>query len=306
MFAEERRPVNSLFNKVVERAADAGTLAKSLAEGGVRYVTTAVNGIEVLGSIYAFSSKDVERDETHYLLIPFPHPDNSYVVYTKRVIPPGVGITNSLPKARIFHVPDASGQAILEKQLITKAIENGLVESVGQSDFADRLETLAEQIDQQTEKVSGGLLLIGGAVAFVNPLLGIGIAAKGLLPSVGAKATKAGASLIGDKLRAWNKAKRESRSLKEAKKNVRRLKPQVYTNPLIQSLDAIVTNESDSYDPLLDERNWIDAFDEFRYFEITLEAISEVYSEIMERKNESSLSSSYRSWIKYLVALRDT
>jgi hypothetical protein len=45
------------------------------------------------------------------------------------------------------------------------------------------------------------LLIIGGAAAFANPIIGAGIAAKALFPSLGDKASKLGLNFDGKKLR---------------------------------------------------------------------------------------------------------
>jgi hypothetical protein len=48
---------------------------------------------------------------------------------------------------------------------------------------------IADEIDYKSNLVSGGLLIIGGAIAITNPLLRMGGAANSLLPSLGAKLT---------------------------------------------------------------------------------------------------------------------
>ena len=52
--------------------------------------------------------------------------EGAFAVYTKRVLPPDTGPTNSLPKARIFHVPDESGMAAIERELIDRLARAGI------------------------------------------------------------------------------------------------------------------------------------------------------------------------------------
>ena len=295
--------MNDLFNKLVGAANDAGALAKSLVDSGVKHVTTAFKGIRIFGSISAMPSENLERDETHYLLVPYPDPNDHYAVFSKRVLPPDTGITNSLPKVRIFHVPDKSGRKALEREIIDKAVEDAVGDEEGQSDFADRIEKFADMVDRETEKVSGGILLIGGAVALVNPLVGVGIAAQSIWPSLGTKASKFGASIFGDKLRARNKSKEEEKARKEAEKDVKKLKPEIFENPLIRHLDAVITNQSDDHDPLLQNKVWVEEFEDYRFFAVTIEAIAEVYEEVVGGKEDFYLDPRILKWIRHLSEL---
>ncbi len=300
--------MNPLIEKWAKGASDAGALAKSIAESGIKSVSSAICGVRIFGSIHAQTSDEMQRDETHYLLVPFPGADSSYVVYTKRIIPAGVGANNSLPKARIFHVPDESGRKILEAQLLDRAVSvsghSGAGE--GESEIADRLDELAAQIDEQTQSVTGGLVLIGGTVAFINPLVGLGIAASSLLPAIGGKTTKAGAGLIGDKLRARDKARKNSESLELARKEINKLDPELFHNPLLNSIDALITNELADYDPFIDSRNQVDSFENFRYYELTAVAVSEVYGDVLKKKKlKGSLSPMSRKWIEHLSSMAE-
>jgi hypothetical protein len=291
------------LQKLVETASDTKALATSIGQAGIQCVQGLLGGIPLISSISALSSDYADRDETHYLLIPIPDGTDPYTVFTKRVIPEGLGITNSLPKARIFHIPDESGKDLLERALISQALTDA--ENRGSSDMADRLDIFADEIDREAAKISGGLILIGGAVAFINPILGIGIAANGLLPSVGAKASKFGIGYVTDKLRKWNQSTTQGRIVKEAQQELKRLKPELYLNPLLQSVDALVTNPNTRFDPFLTDRNWIAEFPSHRYFKVTLDGIAQTYSQQMQRNNSSPLSDTARHWISHLIELNE-
>lgn len=282
---------------------DVSALAKSIAESGVQHLQSAVQGTRLLASISVASPKGVERDETHYLLLPYPGLDDPYVVFTKRMIPEGVGITNSLPKVRVFHVPDASGNRVLEDTLVSQSLKGADLDT--ESEFADRLELLAEDIDRETERISGGLVLVGGAIAFINPLVGIGVAAHGLLPSVGAKASKAGADYVGKKIREWNKGAAEARVRKEVRREIKQFNREIFPNPLLQSLDAVITNPDVEFDPILSDRDWVREYDDFRYFRVTVEAVAQAYEPILNRYERTELSPLALQWIAHLAELSE-
>ncbi|MDQ8189029.1 hypothetical protein [Roseibacillus persicicus] len=293
--------MNELLQKLTERASDAGELAKSLTESSLKSVNEVFRGTPLFGALSATATENAEFDETHYLLVPLWGSERAHAIYTKRILPPDIGATNSLPKLRVFHVPDEAGKELLEQELIQQAVSEKAQTVTGSSEFADLLDQVADQIDNETQKLSGGLLIIGGAVALVNPLVGIGIAVKGLLPSVGAKASKAGAGLIGNKLRDWNKQTSLSKARKESSRQVRKLKPQLFTNPLIRSLEAIATEPGTSFDPSFDPRNWIDQFERPHYHLLTEEAIREIYRDHLPTANLTNYQQSHLEWVRSII-----
>lgn len=294
--------MDRLLRKLSDSSADAVELAKSVVDSGIQSVSGLLGGVRVFSSLTAMSPDEIERDETHYVLVPIESEDAKHAIYTKRVLPPDIGVTNSLPKVRIFHLPDRSGQELIEHQLVSEHVDGNLAKA-GESEFADVLDRFAEQIDRESNRVTGGLLLIGGAVAFLNPLVGLGIAAKSLLPSLGAKATQAGVDFVGGKFRKRSHEQAKLKLEKEAGKKLRKGKVEIFENPLIRSLEAVVTNPSDSYDPFLDRRNWVDEFDSHQYYTITIEAIREVYADAQqERGKRPALNELHLRWVEYLGA----
>jgi hypothetical protein len=200
------------LQKLVETASDAKVLAASIGQAGIQYVQGLLGGIPLVSSISALSLQNVDRDETHYLLIPFPD-------------------------------------------------------------------------------------------AFINPVLGAGIAAKGLLPSVGAKASIVGIGYVSEKLRKWNQSTTEARITKEAQREVKRLKPELFHNPLLQSVDALLTNPNAAYDPFFAGRNWVAEFPSHRYFKVTVDGIAQTYNDVSEWEKCPSLSNTARQWITHLIEL---
>lgn len=290
--------MNDLLKRLADRASDAGALARSITASGVQSVSEVFGITRIFGALTATSAEQAEYDETHYILVPLLGVQRRYAVYTKRILPPDTGATNSLPKARIFHVPDETGRKLIEQELVENLVIERIDPKSSSSEFADTLEKVADQIDKETSKISGGLLLVGGAVACVNPVLGVGIAVNGLLPSIGAKASKASAEYVGGKLRNWNRSSSESKLRKSASEEVRRLKPTIYPNPILRSLDAIATNPRTDFDPAFDRRNWFDQFESFHYYTATAEAIHEVYQGWFESIDLGAYQASHIQWIR--------
>ncbi len=292
-------PLNAFLNKLSSSAADAGSFAKGLVESGVRSVSEAFRGIPLFRSLDAHASADLERDETHYLLVPVG--EGAYSIYVKRALPPDVGASNSLPKARLFHLPDSAAREELERKLVEMLAGEKGDEGGGESEFGDTLEGLADQFDKAADEISGGLLVIGGMVAIANPLLGVGIAAKALLPQIGTKAAKSGAGLVASKLRDRNAAKAAAKAGREAEKEVEKLKPQLFTNPLLRRLEIELTNPDAAVDPALDHRAWPDQFPAARHYEITVEAIREVYADALGAGMASG-GDRHLAWLEEVVA----
>lgn len=198
----------------------------------------------MMGSLRLFSSTQVDaakgnpaQDETHYFLVPT---NDGYVLAERRRLPDGVGTVNSLPKVRIFHVHDLAGVTVLEEQLLGKLSAAQRQQPGWDADLAKRLETIGEEIDQQSFWVTGGLAVIGGAVAMANPLLGIGIAAKALLPGLVSKITKMGLHTVADSVRSLGDSWRDRSARNKAESEIKRLKPQIVVDPVLQFMDRQV------------------------------------------------------------------
>ena len=194
-----------------------------------------------------------ERDETHYFLVPFSPAPAGFALSVERALPSSAGPVNSLPKVRIFHLHDAAARGTLEDLLRGTLAADAMNDLPAGSELADRLDRMAEAIDSQTEKVTGGLLVIGGLVAIANPLLGVGIAAKALLPSVASVAGKGAVDFVSDKLRSRAESARRSEAQEKASDEIKRLKPEVFINPLLRVLHTALHAPEPDHDPCLEE-----------------------------------------------------
>lgn len=211
-------------------------------------------------------------DETHYLLVPTV--DGGHSVFVKRVLPEARAATTTV---RIFHVshPEAD-RHLLEQQLLEQHLlpTPPLPESESESPLADALDKLADDVDDQTRKVTGGLLVIGGTVAvLVNPLAGAAIAAKALVPALGIKAASSAADYLSGQLRDLKRRSRRKERRKAAEKTLERLKPRIFHNPLLAALSVSASDAPDLV-AIREGAGW----PEETYPMVTVEAIREVYS----------------------------
>ena len=298
--------VNEHLKGLLEKAKSAGDLAEGLAKEGLRNVSSAWQGVGLFRSLSALTVADLEKDETHYLLIPFFGDEaatSAFVLFSKRVIPEGHGATNSLPKERIFHLSDLSAEERLREQLtLAIAVSGKKKQGTGVVELADRLEALAEQVDQETEKLSGGFLLVGGLTTLLNPIVGVGMMASGILPAITGKLTKSGAAAAGGQLRDWSEKRANQKSEKSARGEVAKLKPQVFVNPILKELEAVLTNPTGREDPLLEGKGWQEGFPNHRYFAVTAEGVGAVYEDCLKDR-QSPLSPAIKAWLKHLAEM---
>ena len=289
--------MNEVIKKLAESSEDVKSFAFKLKESGLQSVKGAVSNFGVVRSLFA-GKNDSERDETHYFLLPDFTGERAGLIYTTRVLPEGAPADNKLPKARIFHLAKGAGterlEALLEeetKHLLSKT------EQASESDLADSLERFAEKIDEESNSITGGIMLVGGVVTFFNPLVGIGISLAGWAASLGSKASVVGTEYLSSKIRQWTEAKTEKELSEKACEVVRSLKPQIFENPVISSLERIDFKKSGDYDPFIDSENWIDAFTPRYYHGLTMSAVRNVYD---NGDSLESLWQVHRSWIESL------
>lgn len=290
------------LGKLLKGAQSAAEMTETLAREGISSVQCGWQGMGLFRALSALSVPDLEKDETHYLLIPRPVASGEgveFTLFSKRVIPEGYGANNSLPKERVFHLSDESVEDRLRSQLTESLIAREGESGGGDPlDLAGRLEALAEEVDKETDKVSGGMLIVGGLTTLINPVAGIGMMASGVLPKIGGKLVRSGASLAGDQLRDWSQKRME----KKVSSEVERLKPLIFINPILQRLEAVLTNPTEQDDPLLEKLDWGEGFLYHRYLQVTAEGLGEVYEDSLKKK-KGALSAPVKTWLKSLAEL---
>ncbi|MDA7614431.1 hypothetical protein N8586_04790 [Verrucomicrobiales bacterium] len=172
--------------------------------------------------------------------------------------------------------------------------------------------------------MSCGLIVIAGVVAVSNPLLGVGIAAKSLLPSLGAKFSSEGWRHVGEKLKRRQTAQTEKDSVKGAEKELRSVRAEVIVNPLLQPLEKALVTSVNEFDPLATLMNLASSLPVplagwssfvtacpargMAWYQMTARAIDQVYREIKLREfSKANLGPEDLRWLKTLRAFqRDT
>jgi hypothetical protein len=287
-------------DKIVNTAQDVKELASRLVADGASFLRSSIGSLPLItGTRVMEISGDLPADETHYFLVPFRSAPDGYAVSIQHALPEGYGLANDLPKVRIFHLPSGSARERMEEILVRNLGKKYREENAADanSEIAGRIERIAAEIDKQSERVTGGLLVIGGVVAIANPLLGVGIAAKALFPSVGSKVTNEALRFVSEKLRISAKRGADEKAAQVAATEVEKLKPVVHTNPLLALLETAVSNDSPDFDPSAQHCD----LDRFRM--ITTRAIVQTYADILAMEtppNEARLHGYDIGWLRAL------
>ena len=301
------------ITKWIHQAKDLGFSALSQASSalgsGVGFVKSAIGQAWLFGSTESSSSYDYERvDEKHYLLMPDRRSDTGYSLYVMRCLPDGVPPINDLPKHRLFHLPNEHAIPTVEHILLADARETAEGAPISAHSVGSRLNDIADQIDRLDGKVFGGVLLIGGLVALINPLAGAAVAAKALIPSFGMLLSKYGLKYASDAANSREMAKRIRNAEKEVLGQFRGAGTQSIVNPLLMQLDrALETSEVD-YDPILDfnaDEISFGELDRDRLFKLTCQAIANTYDDVVEDRSSWEQAKLGPEDIRYLKLLRE-
>jgi len=273
----------------LKQATDLGwsafTQATKTIGAGYGFVRESVGGLWLFGSTESSDSYDDQHvDEKHYFLIPFRASEMDCTLYSMRCLPTGVPPVNDLPKRRIFHLPsEHAGQAV--EQLLKQQARDSLETApADEKAVGSRLIGLADQVDRLDDKVFNGVLLIGGLVALINPLVGAGIAAKALLPSLGILLSKFGLKYAGESLNSWTLEKKIRSAEKDVLQQFRGADTESLINPLLVQLDRALETSEMQFDPLLDvdfEQADYGQRDQRRMIQLSCRAITNVYQDIL-------------------------
>jgi hypothetical protein len=297
--------MNWIPDKVVSTAQEVKDFALRLVSGGCEFVRSSVGALPLFAGTQAYQAEeDLAADETHYFLVPLRTVPEGYATSVQRAVPAGQGLENDLPKRRIFHLPALSARGTLEAILTADLAKTNLSGEDAESELGERLERIADEIDKQAERVTGGLLLIGGAVAIANPLVGVAIAAKALFPAIGSRISHHALKYFGGKFRASAKRGAQAAADKKAAQTVKRLEPQLFINPLLGVLEAAVAEADPQHDPhavMPDEET---AGDGRRVRLLTARAITQCYADLLalpEPPGAANLHAPDIAWLRSLA-----
>ncbi len=198
-----------------------------------------LGGIPFFGATATSEAYDhTKLDEKHYFLVPDLESEQGFSLYVLRCLPVGVPPINDLPKRRLLHMPSEHALPMLQEIVIKDARETAKNESCPSNFISNNLTSLIDEIDNVDGKVFNGVLLLGGLVAFVNPLAGAAVAMKALLPSVGLILSKYGLKFASETATNIDIANQIRKAEKDVKKQFKHASTISVINPLLHHLDA--------------------------------------------------------------------
>lgn len=268
------------FDKAVDAVKEGIEQTTAMVSKPLEVVTSSIGKIPYFGALLtAGEGEEQQFDEKHYFVIPFRQSEIGYSLHSIRCLPKDVPPINDLPKKRIFHVPNEETDELVKTLLLETAAIAPPEKEEGDR-LGDPLMNLADQIDQVDGKVTNGILLIGGLVAFLNPLVGAGIAAKALIPGLAGAVSKFGLRSVGkvandmqlnsDIRQAENEVLMEFKGSETVK----------LLNPVIRELEMSLNTSESEHDPLLSfdfETVTFDGAPDRRLLRLTCQAITNQY-----------------------------
>ncbi|MGB0581658.1 MAG: hypothetical protein ACPGVU_18330 [Limisphaerales bacterium] len=235
------------FDKAVNAVKE--TIESAVLSKPLDMVTASVGKLPYLGVLLVSGPEEEQQyDEKHYFVIPYRASEAGYALHSFRCLPNDVPPINDLPKKRFFHLPHESTEELVKKLLRDQAGDS-VDEEKERS--GDSMIELADKIDKIDGKVTNGMLLIGGLAAFINPLVGAGIAAQALLPGIAGAVSKFGLRSLGEKVNDMQLNSEIRQAEKEVLKEFEGSETSKIVNPIVRELKVSLNTAPDGHDPLL-------------------------------------------------------
>ncbi|ABC29008.1 hypothetical protein HCH_02180 [Hahella chejuensis KCTC 2396] len=261
---------------------------------------------ESIGKLQLFSSSQTapslyeDVDEKHYFIVPFRLAEQGYVLHTMRVLPPGVPPLNSLPKKRIFHAPSNCSREMIQQLIVEPMLAETPPPKDG-SAFGQYLKEVANNIDRVENKVTGGLLLVGGLVAIINPVTAVAIAGHALLPTL----AKYGLNSAGKKLNALNAEKEVELARTKLLKEFSETGVEYVENPILTELVLALSTSVEEHDPATFDlqQHHFNNRDNAKLIHLTCACIYDVYADLLKTKRkwrDAGLGAEDIQWINQL------
>lgn len=297
--------MKQLFEKAKSSiTAGANALTKEL-ESRVHLVKQAVNGLPIFVSLERQAPSSVQYDEKHYFVIPLHIADAGFSLHTIRALPPGVPEVNTLPKRRVFHFPTQYYEGTLRQFMVSAAQDMAVEQHQGSK---STLEKLADDIDALDSKLTYGMIVVGGIAAIFNPLLGAGIAAKAVLPSVTGLLNKYGLKPIGERATQTQIEQHAKNAETHVLAQFSESTTLKVINPILAELEFTLRTSEQEHDPLHDPNladGSIDALESSLWRPLTEKAIYHVYQDILEDPSQhqaAQLGPEDIRWLRVLLA----
>jgi hypothetical protein len=260
--------------------------AEKVLHEGKSLVCSVWNRIPLFASLKARTYQSERlRDETHYFLIPFVPAPGGYAFYSVRHLPEGVGAINELAKLRVFHLPVSGSEQVLEEFVVREVMHRRPGDEPGGTrPLSERLRHLADEIDRQTNRVTGGLLVLGGMLTLANPAVGMGVLAKALWPFLGTKLSSEGLRYVGETLANLRQRRAEQSRRRAAAAELKSAPVEWRVNPLLRVLEEALSRKEPEFDPLLTldlDEFTVEGWSGQQMLRLTAQAISDVYAGVM-------------------------
>lgn len=302
-------PIRQWMKQAGELGAATWNKSAEMLGAGTGYLKSSLGNTWLLGSTAASSDYDHQKfDERHYFLIPFHLAEAHYSLHVTRLLPDGVPPINDLPKQRFVHLPNDHAMPAFEAIVTSQARQTVESAEPSSGSLAGRLNELADQLDRLEGKMFGGVLLVGGLVALVNPAAGAVVAAKAALPSIGLFLSKYGLKYAGDSVQEKDVARQVKNAEKEVLQQFRNTEAQPLTNPLLSQLDLALRTHESQYEPILDFEPGDLSFgdqDRSRMLKVTAQAITNTYAELLEQPKQWPAARLGPEDIRYLRLLAE-
>jgi len=278
-----KRILNDLNNSSKETVSKVSEVFLSTADsvsgliGNLPFIATVEKGEE-----------NLEYDEKHFFLVPYRLNDGGYTLHSMRVLPNGFGPINDLPKKRIFHFPYEGAESLVE-ELFLQGVASDVKSSNlnGELSPGSKLINIANEIDRAESKITGGVLLVGGLVAIVNPLAGAGLALSALLPILGGKLSSSGFKSWGERRNKKALDKEIQSAQAKLLSDFKDCETSYEVNSLLAELEVALKTTADQYRPdpqAISDSSRID----FHTTRLTCKAIYDVYLDVMRSKKLQS------------------
>lgn len=194
------------------------------------------------------SSKDPENiiNIMHYYCIPDPVNVGEYLINTRRELSEDID-EKSLPQKRVFHVHKEEAISKIRESMIEMDTEKMRGEHEKDSFSGDSLVNIANHIDKANEKISGGVLIAGAATCLFNPVIGVAIITKSLIPSIGAKVASELLGGSGNSINKWSKDKIDIKVDETVKAAHKDNQPIIEPNIILYKIDKALNDRA--YNP---------------------------------------------------------
>lgn len=292
---------------------NATNLGYSSVSSGIQQATSGMQSIsKMVGSLLLFGSTtsapaDQKYDERHYFLIPDRRNADAYSLAILRSLPDGVPPINDLPKRRVFHLPNEHSQAMLRDLLIRQTQSDELAKPNPHKSMADRTREIADYIDALDGRIFGGFLLIGGLVALFNPVAGVAIAAKSLLPSLGLFAAKYGLQFAGESLSQAELQRKAKQAEQDVLQQFKGSNTLTFNSPLLAIWDRALRTTESEYDPELQLNIYLKSdlsVEHRQWHKLEATAILGVFEELVKSPAATKLANIGPEDLRFLAVLR--